>query len=92
QLHGDEPSVQAKYDYLYSEEELGELVGDARILGAKAKRVFVVFNNNNRDYPAVNALAIRRLLGQPASDFEALKAAWKTGRRARKDLPRDLLR
>ncbi|MEK6530846.1 MAG: DUF72 domain-containing protein, partial [candidate division NC10 bacterium] len=92
QLHGDEPSVQAKYDYLYSEEELVELVGDARILGAKAKRVFVVFNNNNRDYPALNALAIRRLLGQPASDFEALKAAWKTGRRDRKDLPRDLLR
>ncbi len=92
QLHGDEPSVQAKYDYLYSAEELVELVGDARILGAKAKRVFVVFNNNNRDYPALNALSIRRLLGQPASDFEALKAAWKTGRRVRKDLPRDLLR
>jgi len=84
--------VQAKYDYLYSEDELVELVGDARILGAKAKRVFVVFNNNNRDYPALNALMVRRLLGQPAGDFEALKAAWKTGRRARKDLPPDLLR
>jgi uncharacterized protein YecE (DUF72 family) len=87
QLHGDEPSVQAKYDYLYSEEELVELVRDARTLGQKAKRVFIVFNNNNRDYPATNALMVRRLLGQPAGDFEARKAAWKMGRRGRKDLP-----
>ncbi len=80
QLHGDEPLVREKYDYLYREEELAELVGDARILGAKAKRVFIVFNNNNRDYPARNALGALRLLGKPARDFQALKAAWKQKR------------
>ncbi len=78
QLQGDEPSVQEKYDYLYRDDELAELVGETRALGAKAKRVFIVFNNNNRDYPALNALAVRHLLGQPiAPNFEALKAAWK---------------
>lgn len=87
QLRGEEPSVQAKYDYLYSEAELLELAADAQALGARARRVFVVFNNNNRDYPPRNALAMRRLLGQPAPDLAALKAAWAAGRRAAKDLP-----
>ncbi len=90
QLHGGEPAVREKYDYLYREEELVELVRDARALGAKARRVFIVFNNNNRDYPAVNALAVRGLLGQPAPDFGRLKAGWKTVRPRRgagKNLP-----
>ena len=78
QLQGREPSVREKYDYLYREEELVELVGEARTLGGKAKRVFIVFNNNNRDYPARNALQVVRLLGKPAPDFGTLKAAWNT--------------
>ena len=86
QLHGDEPAVQEKYDYLYSDDELVELIQDARVLGAKARRVFIVFNNNNRDYPAQNALAVRRFLGQPASNFPALRAGWRSRRAARKDL------
>lgn len=86
QLRGDEPSVQEKYDYLYSEDELVDLVKDARTLGSKAKRVFIVFNNNNRDYPARNAVMVRRLLGQPARDFDALKAGWKLRRPTRKGL------
>ncbi len=93
QLHGDEPGVQEKYDYLYREEELVELVRDARILGHKAKCVFIVFNNNNRDYPARNALQTRRLLGEPARDFDSLKAGWRPARRGRgagKDLPGSL--
>lgn len=90
QLHGEGPSVREKYDYLYQEPELVELVADARALGAKAKRVFIVFNNNNRDYPASNALQTLHLLGKPAQDFAALKAAWRAthpGRGAQKDLP-----
>jgi uncharacterized protein YecE (DUF72 family) len=90
QLHGEEPAVREKYDYLYGLAELAELAGDARALAAKAKRVFILFNNNNRDYPARNALAMRRLLGQPAPDFETLRAAWKNARRRLgpgKDLP-----
>lgn len=93
QLRGEEPSVREKYDYLYGEGELAELVEEARVLGGKARRVFVVFNNHRRDHAAKNALATLRLLGKPASDFEALKAAWKAarGRRgARKDLPQGL--
>ena len=86
QLHGDEPAVREKYDYLYSEDELAELVGDARLLVAKARRVFIVFNNNNRDYPAQNALQTLRLLDKPTRDFDVLKAAWRRGRAARKDL------
>ena len=89
QLQGKDPSVREKYDYLYQEEELVELLANARALGGKAKRVFIVFNNNNRDYPALNALAVRRLLGQPAPDFDALKTVWRSARRhgAGKDLP-----
>ncbi|MBI4587606.1 MAG: DUF72 domain-containing protein [Candidatus Rokubacteria bacterium] len=90
QLHGEEPLVREKYDYLYREEELVELVGEARLLGAKAKRIFIVFNNNNRDYPARNALQVLRLLGTPGRDFDSLKAAWKAARPRRgrgKDLP-----
>ncbi len=92
QLQGREPSVQEKYDYLYGEEELVELAGEARTLGRKAKRVFIVFNNNNRDYPVRNALQMLRLLDKPAPDFDALKAAWprNRGRRSGKDLPEGL--
>jgi uncharacterized protein YecE (DUF72 family) len=88
QLHGEEPTVQQKYDYLYREEELAELAREARALGAKTKRVFIVFNNNNRDYPATNGLQMRRLLGQPAGDFEGLKAAWKNLAGGRRRLTR----
>ncbi|MGH7262607.1 MAG: DUF72 domain-containing protein [Candidatus Rokuibacteriota bacterium] len=93
QLRGEGPSVSQKYDYLYREEELVELVGEARILGAKAKRVFIVFNNNNRDYPALNAAQVLRLLGKPLPDWETLKAHWRSARPRRgagKDLPRGL--
>ena len=30
-----------------------------------APDVFISFNNNNRDYPVRNALAMKRMLGQP---------------------------
>ncbi len=85
QLRGDEPEVREKYDYLYSQDEVAELVRDARLLGAKARRVFILFNNNNRDYPARNALMARRLLDQPGGDFESLKAKWRRGRAVRND-------
>ena len=43
-------------------------------------------NNNNRDYPVRNALAFRKLLGQPAPDPEALKAEYQPP--ARRTAPR----
>jgi uncharacterized protein YecE (DUF72 family) len=68
QLRGEEPSVREKYDYLYSDAELSALVPEIGSLGEDSEEVFVSFNNNNRDYPVRNALALRRLLGQPTTD------------------------
>jgi uncharacterized protein YecE (DUF72 family) len=65
QLRGERPSVREKYDYLYTEAELTALVPEVQALAGEAERVIVSFNNNNRDYPVVNALMMRRLLGQP---------------------------
>jgi uncharacterized protein YecE (DUF72 family) len=64
QLRGEGPPVREKYDYLYREEELRELVPEVEALAREAEEVFIAFNNNNRNYPVVNALMMRRLLGQ----------------------------
>jgi uncharacterized protein YecE (DUF72 family) len=64
QLRGEEPSVREKYDYLYSDAELAALVPEIGGLAEESEEVFVSFNNNNRDYPVRNALALKRLLGQ----------------------------
>lgn len=64
QLRGEEPSVREKYDYLYSDAELAALVPEIGGLAEDSEEVFVSFNNNNRDYPVRNALALRTLLGQ----------------------------
>jgi uncharacterized protein YecE (DUF72 family) len=66
QLRGEEPSVREKYDYLYSDAELAALVPEIGGLAQESEEVFVSFNNNNRDYPVRNALALKRLLGQRA--------------------------
>jgi uncharacterized protein YecE (DUF72 family) len=65
QLRGEEPTVREKYDYLYTEDELRELVPEVQALADEAEQVFVSFNNNNRDFPVRNALMMKRLLGQP---------------------------
>lgn len=64
QLRRQEPSVREKYDYLYSDAELAALVPEIGGLAEDSEEVFVSFNNNNRDYPVRNALALRTLLGQ----------------------------
>jgi uncharacterized protein YecE (DUF72 family) len=66
QLRGEEPAVREKYDYLYSEAELGGMLADVKAVAEESEQVFVSFNNNNRAYPVQNALMMRRLLGQPA--------------------------
>jgi uncharacterized protein YecE (DUF72 family) len=62
QLRGEEPAVREKYDYLYAEEELRELLPEVEQLAEESERVFISFNNNNRDYPVRNALMMRALL------------------------------
>jgi uncharacterized protein YecE (DUF72 family) len=68
QLRGEEPAVREKYDYLYTEGELRELLADVEATAEDDGDVFVSFNNNNRDYPVRNALMMKRLLGQPAAE------------------------
>jgi len=65
QRRGEQPSVREKYDYLYTEAELTALLPEVALLEAESERVFISFNNNNRDYPVRNALMMRRLLGVP---------------------------
>jgi uncharacterized protein YecE (DUF72 family) len=67
QVRGEEPAVREKYDYLYTDAELAALVPEVELLERDSQEVFVSFNNNNRDYPVRNALAFKRLLGQPAA-------------------------
>jgi uncharacterized protein YecE (DUF72 family) len=65
QVRGEEPAVREKYDYLYTESELAELVPELEAAADEAAEVHVSFNNNNRDYPVRNARMLRRLLGEP---------------------------
>jgi uncharacterized protein YecE (DUF72 family) len=70
QVRGEEPTVREKYDYLYTESELRELLPEVQEMAGESERVFISFNNNNRDYPVRNALMIKRLLDQrPAEPF-----------------------
>jgi len=63
QLAGKEPTVAEKYDYRYSGEELAEIAQRVRAYHGTVRRVSVTFNNNKDDYPIVNALDLKRLLG-----------------------------
>ena len=69
QVRGEEPAVREKYDYLYTESELRELMPEIDDAAGEAEQVYVSFNNNNRDYPVRNALMLKRLLGQPADSL-----------------------
>jgi len=57
-------TVAARFNYNYSDEEIGEVAGRARDLAKEAKEVHVVFNNNALDYAPHAALRMRKALGQ----------------------------
>ena len=78
QLRGEEPAVREKYDYLYTEHELRELMPEMMEMGDEAGEIYISFNNNNRAYPVQNAFMLKRLLGQPVTEPPAAS------------LPRDL--
>ncbi len=63
-----------KYDYLYSTEELAVWVEAARTM--EAERVYVVTNNHFQGKAVVNALQLRRALGQAAEVPETLREAY----------------
>jgi uncharacterized protein YecE (DUF72 family) len=57
-------SGDSRYDYLYSEEELRSWIPRLRALARMATRIYVFFNNCHGAQAALNALHLRRLLGQ----------------------------
>jgi uncharacterized protein YecE (DUF72 family) len=58
----------ARYDYLYSPEELEELAGRVQELLAKAEEVYVIFNNHPAGQAVVNGLELaHRLTGRTFS-------------------------
>ncbi len=57
-------SVQERFDYVYSREELRAWVEPVRRLSREAERVHAVFNNCVRDYAVVNAKGLSVLLAQ----------------------------
>ena len=61
-------TVAARFNYDYSDEEIGEVAQRARALAEKAKEVHVVFNNNARDYAPHAAARMRAALGQMIAD------------------------
>ena len=64
QLRGEEPAVREKYDYLYTDAELRELLAEIEEASDASDEVHVSFNNNNRDYPVRNARRLKRMLGE----------------------------
>jgi uncharacterized protein YecE (DUF72 family) len=57
-------TVAARFNYDYSDEEIGEVADRARELAKEADEVHVVFNNNALDYAPHAALRMRKALGQ----------------------------
>ena len=59
-------SAAVRFDYLYSEEELGEWVGPLRELASESEQAYAFFNNNNQTNGVAQAPAgaalLRRLL------------------------------
>ena len=52
----------ARYDYLYSPEELEDLAARARELVVKARETYVIFNNHPAGQAVANALELAHLL------------------------------
>ena len=65
----DEAWRDVRYLYDYSESELQDLVNKVKVLEHKAKKIYVVFNNNSGGHAAQNAKTYQRLLG---IDYEGL--------------------
>ena len=61
-------TVAARFDYDYTDDEIGEVTQRARALTEEAKEVHVVFNNNALDYAPHAAARMRAALGQMVAD------------------------
>lgn len=72
--------VEARYDYLYSPEELGPWAErSVRLAESGAETVFTITNNHYRAQAAVNAIQLRSMLrDEPAAAPETLYTAYET--------------
>jgi uncharacterized protein YecE (DUF72 family) len=67
----------ARYDYLYSQEELNEQADLVRDIQEKAEDVYAIYNNHYRGQAVVNALQLRKELEKQAVEIpEPLQAAY----------------
>lgn len=57
-------TVEERFNYLYSQQELSAWLPAVRQLGDQAERVHVVFNNCVRNYAVINAKGLVALLGE----------------------------
>ncbi len=55
----------ARYDYLYGDQELNEIVDAVQAIAQHAPETYLITNNHFRGQAAVNALQLRRKLGDP---------------------------
>jgi uncharacterized protein YecE (DUF72 family) len=62
QWFAEETNARDRYDYLYSQKELGQWKQRAEEVAVKTKKTFVVANNHNAGKAAVNALQLISLL------------------------------
>jgi uncharacterized protein YecE (DUF72 family) len=60
--HWDAKTVQERFNYRYSDQELKDWAGKVKHLAAEADQTHVVFNNCYRDYAHVNARQLEGLL------------------------------
>jgi uncharacterized protein YecE (DUF72 family) len=58
----DHKEAYERYDYLYTEKELGEWVSKIKYIDKNAKNTFVAFNNHFRAQGAKNASMLKRLI------------------------------
>ena len=61
-------TVASRFNYDYSDGEIGEVAERARELAQNAKEVHIVFNNNALDYAPHAAVRMRAALGQMIAD------------------------
>lgn len=79
QLRGEVPTVAEKYGYLYTEEEVKEIIRRLEELSGHASRVYVMYNNNRADYPAINGLQTKeKLVGWTRPSRALIEAEWRT--------------
>jgi uncharacterized protein YecE (DUF72 family) len=71
----DSAGRDARYDYLYSMDELRPLADDARTMGAQANALYVIANNHFRGQAFANALQIKHLVSGVEPEAPAELAA-----------------